>query len=29
MTMIATDELTDGQLIELPQEAGDTNQPRF
>ncbi|MDB5966088.1 MAG: hypothetical protein JWQ72_2588, partial [Polaromonas sp.] len=24
MTTIATDELTDGQLIDLPPEAGDT-----
>jgi hypothetical protein len=29
MTMIATDELTDGQLIDLPPEAGDANQPWF
>jgi hypothetical protein len=29
MTMIATDELTDGQLIDLPPAAGDVNQPRF
>lgn len=29
MTMIATDELTDGQLIDLPPEAGDINQTRF
>ena len=29
MTMIATDELTDGRLIDLPPEAGDVNQPRF
>lgn len=29
MTMIATDTLTDGQLIDLPPEAGDTNQPWF
>ncbi len=29
MTMIATDELTDGQLIDLPPAAGDLTQPRF
>ena len=29
MTMIATDELTEGRLIDLPTEAGDVNQPRF
>lgn len=29
MTMIATDELTNGQLIDLPPEAGDVTQPRF
>lgn len=29
MTMIATDELTNGQLIDLPPEAGDVNAPRF
>jgi hypothetical protein len=29
MTMIATDELTDGKLIDLPPEAGDVTQPRF
>ena len=27
--MIATDELTDGQLIDLPAAAGDVTQPRF
>ena len=29
MTMIATDELTNGRLIDLPPEAGDVTQPRF
>ncbi len=29
MTLIASDELTDGRLIELPPEAGDVNEPRF
>jgi hypothetical protein len=29
MAMIATDELTDGQLIDLPPAAGDVTQPRF
>jgi len=29
MVMIATDELTDGQLIDLPPEAGDLSQPFF
>ena len=29
MAMIATDELTDGQLIDLPAAAGDVLQPRF
>lgn len=29
MTMIATDELTDGKLIDLPAAAGDVTQPRF
>jgi hypothetical protein len=29
MTLIASDELTDGRLIELPAEAGDVNEPRF
>lgn len=29
MAMIATDELTNGQLIDLPSQAGDVNQPRF
>ncbi|MDB5894865.1 MAG: hypothetical protein JWQ88_2396 [Rhodoferax sp.] len=29
MAMIATDELTDGQLIDLPAAAGDVTQPRF
>ena len=29
MTMIATDDLTDGKLIDLPPEAGDVDQPRF
>lgn len=29
MTTIATDDLTDGRLIDLPPEAGDVNQPRF
>lgn len=27
--MIATDELTNGQLIDLPAEAGEVNEPRF
>lgn len=27
--MIETDHLTDGQLIDLPPEAGDINKPRF
>lgn len=27
--MIATDKLTDGQLIDLPDEAGDAASPRF
>ncbi|KAF1050252.1 hypothetical protein [Xylophilus sp.] len=29
MTLIASDELTDGRHIELPPEAGDVNAPRF
>ena len=29
MTSIATDQLTDGKLIELPAEAGDITAPRF
>ncbi|APW35818.1 hypothetical protein RD110_00130 [Rhodoferax koreense] len=29
MAMIATDELTNGQLIDLPAAAGDLTQPRF
>ncbi|MEH3085162.1 MAG: hypothetical protein PGN26_01170 [Xylophilus ampelinus] len=29
MTLIASDALTDGRLIELPPEAGDVNAPRF
>ncbi len=27
--MTATDQLTDGQLVSLPAEAGDENKPRF
>lgn len=29
MVMIATDELTDGMLVDLPPEAGDVTQPFF
>jgi hypothetical protein len=29
MVMISTDQLTDGQLIDLPPEAGDVNEPFF
>ena len=29
MVMIATDELTDGRLIDLPPQAGDTTEPFF
>ena len=29
MTTIPTDDLTEGQLIDLPPQAGDTTQPRF